>query len=99
MPLNASFWPLSATVLVGATAVQVSGSTGSYRVRNLTATVQYFCWGNSSVVAPVIPVAGTPSPNTIGMLPNTVEIFTIGANVWFIASAAAAFEFTPGEGL
>lgn len=99
MPNNAAFWPLSSTVLVGVTAVQVPGSTGTYRVRNLSASVQYFSWGNSSVSAPTIPVAGTPSANTIGMLPNSVEIFSIGANVWFIASAAAAFEFTPGEGL
>jgi len=99
MPNNAAFWPLSATVLVGTTPVQVPGSRGSYRVRNLSASVQYFSWGNSSVSAPVVPVAGTPSDNTIGMLPNSVEVFAIGAAVWFIASAAGAFEFTPGEGM
>ena len=111
MSLRQTFAPSGPTVLVGTTAVQVPGTTsvpGCYRVRNLSSSVAYFTMGNSSsVTAQAAPSAGTPSPNTIGMLPNSVETFGNpfgGVDVnspvaaYFISANAAAFEVTPGEG-
>jgi hypothetical protein len=65
----------------------------------LLSTVAYFTWGATSGVVSVVPAAGTPAANTIGMLGNSVETFSLDSTQWFIASAANAFEFTPGDGL
>jgi hypothetical protein len=102
------FVPRGATVLVDNTARQVTTSTGAnsmqYRVRNMSASAQYFGWAtpnNATSATPTIsttaPSAGTPT-NAISMLPNSVEIFTLPANVWMQASSATGFEVTPGEG-
>ena len=111
MAYDSAFSPMGPTVLVGTSSVQVKttnneGNT-SYRVRNLLATQQYFSWAaplpsDAAVTVPAIvtPVAGTPSPKTIGMFPYSVETFSgLPANAWFLANAAGAFEVTPGEGL
>jgi hypothetical protein len=102
MSVDTVFKPLGPTTLVGVTAVQVntnlSAGISSYRIRNLLSTVQYFAWGPSTVGAPAAPTAGVPSPNTIGMLPNSVETFELPINIYFIAGSAAAFEVTPGMG-
>ena len=102
MAIDATFQPQGPTVLVGTTAVQVPGAAGgstSYRIRNISASVQYFSWGTASVGAPVAPVAGTPSANTIGMLGGSVETFCISSNPFLIAGTATGFEVTPGEGV
>lgn len=109
MSTTAAFCPQGSTVLVTNAAVQVPGeATGgvaqSYRVRNLASTPQYFTWGATNAVTSVgAPTAGVPSANTIGMLGSSVETFVINApgagTLWFIASTATGFEFTPGEGL
>lgn len=103
MANDSAFSPGGPTVLVGATAVQIplAGSINnvqSYRVRCLVAA--YLTWGPSTVTAAGAPTAGVPSANTIGMAAGAVEKLSLpDGNTWFIASAAAAFEVTPGEGI
>ena len=73
----------------------------------MSTSAQYFKWAaplpsDAAVTVPAIvaPVAGTPSVNTMGMLPSSVETFSgLPANAWFLADAAGAFEITPGEGM
>jgi len=103
MAVNGSFAPNGPTVLVDNTARQIAPMNAvtnpGYRVRNLSASVQYFTHGATNAVTSVgAPAAGTPSNNTIGMLPGSVETF---ANLlpWMIASTATGFEVTPGEGV
>ena len=104
MAIVSAFMPSGSTVLVGASATQVPTTSGigasSFRIRNMSASVQYFAWGTaSSVAAPVAPTAGVPSASTIGMLGNSVETFILPPNAWFIAGTVTGFEFTPGEGI
>ena len=92
------------TYFVGTTSTQCASTTKnniqSFRVRNLAAVTQYITWGATSGVTSVgAPVQGTPSANTIGLLPNSVETITAPSNAWFIASSATGFEVTPGEGV
>jgi site-specific recombinase XerC len=103
MAIDTVFCPLGPTTLVANTAVTIQKSQGagsySYRVRNLSSSQQWFTWGGTSSVASLTPAAGVPAPNTIGMLPTSVETFEItGATVYFIASSSTGFEFTPGQG-
>lgn len=105
MSIDTTFRPITPLTFVTNTAVQVVppggyfGSVVSFRVRNLSASVQYFSWGaTSSVTAGAAPTAGNPTPNTIGMLPNSVETFEMPASAFFIASSATGFEFTGGTG-
>lgn len=100
MSLVAAFQPLGPTVLVGVTALQVPGASaaGSFRVRCLVTA--YLTWGTqSTVTAAGAPVAGTPSPATVGMTAGNVEKITLPGNSYFISSVAASFEITPGEGI
>lgn len=106
MSTTSAFIPQGPTYLVVATAIQcpssmtLSNPVQSFRVRNLSASPQYFTWGTASTVTSVgAPSAGVPSANTIGMLGSSVETFMLPPNAWFIASTATGFEFTPGEGL
>jgi hypothetical protein len=110
MAYNSPFSPFGPTYLVGTSSVQVQSSNGnqptSYRVKNMLGTTQYFSWlppqpnNATQSVTVTAPVAGTPSANTLGMLPYSVEIFGgLPGNAWFEADAAAAFEITAGEGL
>lgn len=91
-----------ATLVVAATAVNIGGQqTGggnSFRVRNLSTSTQYFTGGQSNAVTSLTPVAGTPSPFTIGMLGSSVETFS-NLPGWMIASSATGFEVTPGDGV
>ncbi len=103
MAVNGAFSPSGPTFLVGATAVQIAPANAltnmGYRVRNLSSSAQYFTHGSANTVTSAgAPSAGTPSANTIGMLPNSVETF---ANLlpFMIASSATGFEVTPGEGV
>lgn len=102
MGIDTTFMPLGPTTLVGVTPLLLvpkgTGAAGtSVRVRCLV--TGYFSWGNtSSVAAPVTPVAGTPSINTIGMTAGGIETFELSAMSWFVSSNAAGFEMTPGQG-
>ena len=89
-----------ATYLVGTTPVQVGIPTGggnSYRVFNTSASVVHFTTGVSSSVTSLTPSA-TGAINTIGMLPNSVEVFS-NLLPWMVCSAAAALEVTQGDGV
>jgi hypothetical protein len=107
---NSPFTPFGPTYLVGTSPVQVASTNNdnptSYRVRNTSASAQYLAWyapspGNPTpTITVVAPTAGSPKRQTLGFLPNSVEVFGgIPANAWFQADAAGAFEVTPGEGL
>lgn len=104
MSVDTVFKPIGPLTFVGNAAVQVvpdklGGGVISFRVRNLATAAQYFTWGaSSSVTSAGAPSSGTPSPNTIGMLPNTMETFEIPAGSFFIASSATGFEFLAGQG-
>jgi hypothetical protein len=105
-----AFAPSGPTVLVDTTARQVLSSGGtptmSYRVRNLGATTAYFTWatpnnaggGAPTGLSAAAPTAGVPAANVIGMLPQSVETFTLPSNAWFQAGTTFTFEVTPGEG-
>lgn len=109
---DAAFAPNGSTVLVDTTPRQViSGSSlqnsTTYRVRNLGAAQAYFTWitpslaggtGAPSGLSATAPAAGTPAPNVIGMLPSSVETFTLPVNAWFQAGVGFTFEVTPGTG-
>jgi hypothetical protein len=111
MSYNSAFSPFGPTYLVGTSSVQVKTNNNnypsSYRVKNLLTTNAYLAWlpqepndAAVTVSTATAPSAGVPSVNTLGLLPNSVEIFSgIPPNAWFIGSAAGAFEITPGEGL
>lgn len=97
-----AFCPQGPTTLVDNTARLIGNSFGPsncYRVLNLSASVQYFTHGlTSSVTSVGAPSAGVPSANTIGMEPNTVEVFT-NLLPYMIASSATGFLVTPGDGV
>ena len=102
MGIDTAFQPLGPTTLVGTAAVQVQPSgvgmrSTSIRVRCLVTA--YLGWGpNNLVAAPVAPTNGVPSQNILGMTAGGIETFEISGVLWFIASAAGAFEVTPGQG-
>lgn len=99
--LSSAFSPQGPTVSVtSASAVQANasfagGNATAYRIRNLNASTQgYIAWGGSSLAAPT-----GPGTNTVGMLPNSVEVFSVPPQSYFRADAASTFEVTPGEGV
>jgi hypothetical protein len=105
-----AFSPKSQTYLVSTSSVQIVTNDNvnavSYRVRNLSTNTAYFSWlpanptGAAVTVGSVTaPTAGTPSFNTIGMFPESVEIFTLPPNVWMKSDTANAFEVIAGEGI
>jgi len=108
---NSAFAPFGATYQIGTSPVQVTNNNNNnstaYRIRNLLSTQQYLSWApplplpaGAPTVTVTAPGAGTPSTNTLGFLPNSVEIIGgLPPNAWFAASSAAAFEITGGEGL
>lgn len=100
--MTIAFAPNGPTVLVNGSATQIApGSTMSvqgYRVRNLSSSVQYFTHGQTGVTSAGAPSAGSPTVNTIGMIGNSVEVFS-GLLPFAIASTATGFEFTPGDGV
>ena len=105
-----AFCPKGKTYLVTTTAVQVSATDNcapiSYRIRNLDVATTYLAWAPAdptgaavTLSAPTTPTAGNPQANVIGMFPESVEIFTLPPNAWFISGTANALEITPGEGI
>ena len=112
MSVDTTFRPTGPTIQVGTAPVQiqVGGNQGSIGdavyVRCLAAAASsaYFAYGPSAAslsVAPIAPTgatAATSTPNALGMFGQTVKIFQIPSNSFVVASAAAAFEMTPGVG-
>lgn len=107
---NGAFTPMGQTYLIGTSSVQVKAEGNqtptAYRIKSLLATTQYLRWAPPDPTGATItvgtvsaPVAGTPSSNTIGFFPGSVEIVALPANVWLKSDGVAAFEVTPGEGL
>lgn len=102
MSIDTTFHPITATYLVGTSALQVAPDTqqdnNTFRVKCLVAA--YLTWGNkSSITAAGAPTAGVPVMNTLGMATvGSVMYIEVPANSWFISSVAAAFEITGGKG-
>lgn len=105
-----AFTPKGQTYTVSTTSVQIKTQDNayaiSYRVKNLLTTNAYLGWlpanpqGTAVTVgAPSAPSAGSPASNTLGFLPNSVEVVQFPPNVWLRADQANAFEVTPGEGM
>lgn len=91
------------TYFVTNAAVQIPPGTGqSFRIVNLAAVgiPQTIGWGLTNAVTATAPVAGTPQANTLVLLGGTERTFCIPTqNLFFIASAAAGFMVTQGDGL
>ena len=107
---NSPFTPFGPTYLVGVSAVQVKTSNNgyptSYRIVNLTSSLIRVAYQpqepNDATVTPVAtaPTAGVPSMNVLAIPANAVGVFSsIPPNAWFISSASASAEITPGEGI
>ena len=107
---SSTFTPWGQTYFVGAaTPTQVLCSNNqkatSYRLRNLGTSAAYIAWsaptasGATPQIGAVAPSQGTPVPNCIGMVAGSVETISGPADAWFLASTAASFEVTPGEGM
>jgi hypothetical protein len=107
---NSAFSPFGATYLVGTSAVQVKSANNiyptGYRICNITSSLIHVSWQpqepNDATVTPVVtaPTAGNPSLNTLAIPANAVGVFAgIPPNAWFISSASASAEITPGEGI
>lgn len=106
---NNAFQPLGPLYRVSDTPVQCL-TTGaqratSYRVRNVLASASYFSWapalanGGTPSISTVAPTVILSSPNTIGMIASSVEVFVLPGAGWFASGSGDAFEVTPGEGL
>lgn len=113
MSVDTTFKPTGPTILVGVTPVQiqVGGNQGSIGdavyVRCLAAAASsaYFFYGPSAAslaslptVPPTGATAALSASNALGMFGQTVKVFAIPSNSFVVASAAAAFEMTPGQG-
>lgn len=100
--MDKPFAPTGPAILVNGSATQIGnlGYGGNcWRVRNLSASTQYFTTGTTNGVTSVgAPSAGVPSANTIGMIGNSVEVFSALAP-WMIASTSTGFEVIPGDGV
>lgn len=106
---DSTFTPKGPTVLVGTSVVQATGTNPNEQCTSCLVrclVTGYLSWMTSELgttTAPAItvaaPTAGVPSANTIGMTAGAVQTLGLPVNAWFKASAAAAFEITPGEGV
>lgn len=110
MAYNSSFTPFGPTTLVTTSAVQVKTTNNtystSYRIRNLSTNTAYISWAAADPLGaavtpptPAAPTAGSPKKQTLGMFPESVEVFSLPPNAWFLSDTANAFEVTPGEGI
>lgn len=105
--MDAPFAPGGLTYLVSTTATLIPISAGqSFRIVNLSAvgTPQYLAWGPASGITVTTPTAGSPAPvNTLGMLGGTERTIrvpvTVQGPLYWIASAAAGFLITQGDGI
>lgn len=92
-----------ASYFVTNAAVQILPGAGqSFRIVNLAAvgTPQTIAWGLTNAVTATTPTAGNPQTNTLVLLGGTERIVCIPTqNLFFIASAAAGFMVTQGDGV
>ena len=99
--MDKPFSPTGPTFFVGTSATQIGafGYAGNcWRIRNLSTSAQYFTHGQTAAVTNAsAPAQNAPALNTIGMLPQSVEVFS-GLLPWMIAGSATGFEVTPGDG-
>jgi hypothetical protein len=112
MSIDTTFKPLGPSIGVTTTPVQVSTTDGcgktAVRVINTFTALQAFCWAptaaQAAALAATLPAtgvglaAGVTSPNTVFMLPGSVEVFEIASNMFFCGNGSAAFMFLPGIG-
>lgn len=102
LSIDTTFHPITQTVLVGTSAVQVAIDTqqdnNTFRV--VCKVAAYLTWGNSSsLTAKGAPAAGVPVMNTLGMATvGTVMYIEVPSNAFFISNVAASFEITGGKG-
>lgn len=105
---NSAFTPSGPTVLVGTSEVAVPSAYNvgptSYRIRNITASAAYISWltpntSGTAAITVAAPTNGVPSANTISIAAGICEKLSLPQNAVFKASASAAFEVTPGEGV
>ena len=109
MAYNSAFSPFGPTYLVGTSAVQIKSNNNvypsGYRIVNLTSSLVRVGWlPQEPSDASVTPVATTPTAagiaNVLSIPANAVGVFSgIPPNAWFISSASASAEITPGEGI
>lgn len=106
MSIDTVFQPKLPTVLVVGAGVQVvpssysgQGSLMSYRVVNLSSTLQRFGYGPTAAKALAAAVTPTGTGiSAITMLPSSVAVFEFSTGVFVAADNATGFEFTPGQG-
>jgi hypothetical protein len=105
MSIDTTFAPRGPTVLVGAAAIQVVNAAGnvasgitSFRVHNVNAAKQQLGWGTTSTNAVATAAAAGAPQNVITIEIGGTIYLELPYNTFFIASAAASFEVTPGMG-
>ena len=84
---------------VRATSTIIGGT--QYRVHNTGNVAVYMGFGNSANDATTMANV-TVTGSTLSLMPNSVEVFTLNANVYFTgatASGTAVVNITPGDGL
>jgi hypothetical protein len=106
---NSAFSPFGFTYLVGTSPVQVVTNNNmypsGYRIMNLTNAIVRVGWTpqlplDKTATPTVTTPTATGTENVLSIPANGVGVFSgIPPNAWFIASAAASLEITPGEGI
>jgi hypothetical protein len=113
MSIDVTFKPLAPTTVVGVAAAQASPQVQSlqqagvisFRIRNITALAAVLGWGTSAAntVATAATAAAPQNAITLGGsatvgVGGVTVYLELPYNTFFIASAAATFEVTPGSG-
>lgn len=104
MSVDTTFAPRGQTFLIGTGAAQVvtpgnsmSGAV-SFRIHNVNAAKQTIGWAtNAASAVATAPAAGAPQTVMTIEIGGTIYL-ELPYNTFFIASAAASFEVTPGNG-
>lgn len=113
MSVDVVFKPLAPTTLVGVAAIQASPQAGTlqqagvitFRIRNITVAAVTFGWGTTAANTVSTPATAAAPQNvitlggsaTVGVGGVTVYL-ELPYNTFFISSAAASVEVTPGNG-
>ena len=104
-----AFTPMGNTVTFTAavtppTAVQATSSIiggTQYRVHNTGNVAVYMGYGGTAAAAANVANVSIYG-STLSLMPNSVEVFTLNANVYFTgatASGTAVVNITPGDGV
>ena len=104
-----AFTPMGNTVTFNAavtppTPVRALSTTiggTQYRVHNTGNVVVYMGFGDAAANATTM-ANTTVTGSTLSLMPNSVEVFTLNASVYFTgatASGTAVVNITPGDGL